>query len=141
MTKLILHIGQPKTGTSALQSVLSANRAQLLSVGVLYPTQARPRSPKHALAGPYLMGRASYSVQRRTGKKGAALDALSTDYWTALRAEIRSTPHETLILSSECFFNRPMHSQPGLRERLSEVCDSVEVVAYLRSPAARFLSK
>jgi hypothetical protein len=121
--------------------VFSANAAERLKVGVLFPTQARPRSPKHALAGPYLMGKASFSVQRRTGRKGAALEALSVDYWTSLCTEIRSTPHETLILSSECFFSRPMHRQPGLRERLSEVCDSVEVVAYLRAPAARFLSK
>jgi hypothetical protein len=37
LEKVYLHIGTPKTGTSAIQSHLSQNRKRLLSQGVLYP--------------------------------------------------------------------------------------------------------
>lgn len=141
MARLILHIGPPKTGTTALQSVFAGNHAALLSAGVLYPVKAEPASHKHALAGAWLTGRASAAVMRTTGLEGAALEDLSRRYWQALCAEIRSTPHETLVLSAECFFHPPDPRQPGLRDRLAEVCDSVEVVAYLRSPARSFLSR
>ena len=36
--KILLHIGQPKTGTSAIQTFLSANRKALRIAGVLYPS-------------------------------------------------------------------------------------------------------
>src|SRR3989344_5912389 len=35
--QFILHIGQSKTGTTALQRFLSANRAGLVRRGILYP--------------------------------------------------------------------------------------------------------
>ena len=35
--KLILHIGQSKTGTSSLQALLSEERETLWDNGVLYP--------------------------------------------------------------------------------------------------------
>ena len=45
MSRVILHIGAGKTGTSYLQSCLSLNEEQLLAYGIYYP-----RSPKHDLA-------------------------------------------------------------------------------------------
>lgn len=39
VTRVVLHIGAPKTGTSFIQSVLSNNRPLLLSRGVLWPGQ------------------------------------------------------------------------------------------------------
>jgi hypothetical protein len=35
--KTILHIGMPKTGTTALQDCLRASRADLAAAGILYP--------------------------------------------------------------------------------------------------------
>ena len=40
MTRVVLHIGAPKTGTSFVQSVLSNNRDLLTERGVLWPGQA-----------------------------------------------------------------------------------------------------
>jgi hypothetical protein len=37
MTRVYLHIGAPKTGTTYLQEVLFRNRARLAEHGVLYP--------------------------------------------------------------------------------------------------------
>lgn len=35
--KVIIHVGGPKTGTTAIQTALAENREELLSLGVLYP--------------------------------------------------------------------------------------------------------
>ena len=137
---LILHIGHPKTGTTALQSVLAANAARLLEVGVLYPTAATPVSHKHELAKPYLTGRENGAIRRRTGLEGEALARLSERYWSSLKAEIRH-PHNIIVLSAEGLWAVPARRWPSFSERLSEICDNVTVVAYLRSPARRFLSQ
>ena len=41
MTRVYLHIGAPKTGTTYLQEVLFTNRARLAEHGVLYPGESR----------------------------------------------------------------------------------------------------
>ena len=45
--KLILHVGLPKTGTSALQAWCAANRQSLLSRGINYPDTGHPHENKH----------------------------------------------------------------------------------------------
>ncbi|MFO7908289.1 MAG: heparinase II/III family protein [Pirellulaceae bacterium] len=45
--ELIIHAGLPKTGSTSLQDVLSANRETLLSRGILYPEDTQPESTKH----------------------------------------------------------------------------------------------
>ncbi len=51
--KIVLHIGQGKTGTSALQSALARNHDLLKSVGVLYPDHP---SAEQARAGHVMSG-------------------------------------------------------------------------------------
>lgn len=143
MAHLILHIGHPKTGTTALQSTLLANADRLLQAGVLYPTDTMEgsHSHKHGLVKPYLTGRENFSLHRKTGLKGEALRQLSERYWALYKAETQRRPHDTLILSCEGLWAVPAPQEPGFRERLAEVCDRVTVVGYLRSPARRFLSQ
>jgi hypothetical protein len=51
-TKVLLHVGTPKTGTSYLQDVLFRNRRRLLGSGILYPAD---RFDAHFLAALDLM--------------------------------------------------------------------------------------
>lgn len=141
MSHLILHIGHPKTGTTALQTVLSANKRQLLAAGVLYPTRTTPKSYNHLPALPYLTARESRALKRRTGLSGEELGALSHRYWRSLEEEVQASPHQTLVLSAESFWGVSRSRAPSFRDRLRSVCDTVKVVAYLRSPARRFLSQ
>ncbi|NNM01420.1 MAG: hypothetical protein HKO62_11760 [Gammaproteobacteria bacterium] len=141
MTTLVLHIGHPKTGSTALQHALSSTADVLMGHSVLYPTQAEPRSEKHALATPYLTGFEYQALRRRTGLEGEALRMLSADYWDSVVSEVRAVNPECLILSNEGFWLVPRNRLRAFREKLDEVCDSVTVCAYLRSPAARFLSQ
>lgn len=42
---LFMHVGMPKTGTSAIQEMCYLNRAQLLSHGILYPLRSPSEAP------------------------------------------------------------------------------------------------
>lgn len=141
MTRLVLHVGHPKTGSTALQHTLSRHADVLLRSSILYPTRAKPRSHKHSLAKPFLVDRDNRALRLTTGLKGNALRRLSRDYWLSLVAEVHEANPENLVLSGECFWRVPEKKQNDFREKLSAVCDTVTVCGYLRSPAARFLSK
>lgn len=140
MTHLVLHIGHPKTGTTALQTVLSANADRLLKVGVLYPRKAQPLLHNHSLSKPALTERDDHVIRRRYGLDGDALRQLSERYWTQLKAEARAHPHNTIVLSWEWFWDTDTARAQGFRQRLSEICDRATVVGYLRDPARLFLS-
>lgn len=139
MADLIFHIGHPKTGTTALQSVLTANAQNLLRHGVLYPIESDPGYHKHILAKPYLTGTENPTLHRRTGHMGEPLLKLSKAYFGRLQKEVASHPHRKLVLSCEGYFCVPKTKE--FRSRLGELCESVKVVAYLRSPGHRVLSQ
>lgn len=50
MDKLIIHIGMAKTGTTAVQSYMYANRLALLEQGINYPLSATYGTGHHPLA-------------------------------------------------------------------------------------------
>ncbi len=84
--RVLLHVGTPKTGTSALQDVLFRNRSRLLEQGVLYPGE---RFDAHFLAALDLM---------RLPWGGLETEALGA--WDALAEQVRA--HDgTSIISHE----------------------------------------
>lgn len=52
--KLIIHIGQPKTATSAIQNHFSANASDLQRHGILYPKSFRQGAAHHPIAAALL---------------------------------------------------------------------------------------
>lgn len=140
MTQLILHIGHPKTGTTALQTVLSTNADRLLEAGILYPTKAKPPFHNHALAKPALTGCDDHVIRGRYGLEGEKLRRLSEGYWDSIKAEAKQHSHDTLILSWEWFWDVDAARSEYFRKRLLEVCDHITAVGYLRDPARFFLS-
>ncbi|MBI6628303.1 hypothetical protein [Pontibaca salina] len=114
--KLILHIGTFKTASGTLQSLLAAQREQLLAKGFLYADTSRPPhsdKPSHS------------SLVWATVSGAAAFDI---EYHTILD-EFRNSGASTLILSEEGFSNlREGHALMG---RYKDDFD-VEVVCYLR---------
>ena len=146
MPRLLLHIGHPKTGTTALQSVLSANAKNLLNeASVLYPTQTEPKEFKHSFAIPWLFQADNDSIRRRSRLSGDQLKEMSRRYWKSLTTELQQTKHDISILSAEGFWSivrRASTEQKAfVRNTLYEIADDVSVVAYLKSPTSYFLSK
>lgn len=84
--RVLLHVGTPKTGTSALQHALFAHRGDLAERGVLYPAD---RFDAHFLAALDLM-------QLPWG----GLEEEATGAWDRLAAQVRDWPG-TAIVSHE----------------------------------------
>lgn len=125
-TKLILHIGMHKTGSSAIQRFLSMNRWALGRLGIVYPPSVGPggaRQPKHNA----IFAAISHEGDRKTPhpKLGpsAELIAATADF-------IERAAPRVAILSAEGFSGeRPIFANAlrPLRERFD-----VRVVVFLR---------
>ena len=86
----LLHIGIPKTGTTALQRAAADNRAALLTHGVCYPG----RTVNHREAVCALMG-------RRLGWAGAGDLVPTMKHWNEVLAELQAHPDCRGFLSHE----------------------------------------
>jgi hypothetical protein len=85
--KVILHIGLPKTGSTALQQALYLAREELLRQGVLYPAQVhREEDPKHNFVLDLLRNGRAYDLGSERGYRAASRivisnEALSNDFY------------------------------------------------------------
>lgn len=98
MGELILHIGAPKTGTTALQGFLFRNRARLAGYGVHYPAftdQPGLRTKRNGIfLQRYCLNKASSLVSRSVSDKGENLERLSQSL----------SGHERTLITNEEFF-------------------------------------
>jgi hypothetical protein len=115
----LLHIGLPKTGTTALQNAAAERRPELLRQGVRYPG----RSPNHRVAVSGLMG-------RRWGWSGPESSTPSIKPWRQLLAEIEADPGRRCWIGHEFV----SESDDATAARFgAELGPSLQVVITLRS--------
>jgi len=112
---IILHIGAPKTGSSALQKFLLQNRKLLSKYGLFYP--------EHELDKNGISGGHSKLAISLIGKKKEEANSLFRNWYQKSRKD-----NKTLLLSSESFFNISGYLQQFLANK------KVLVIAYYRSP-------
>ncbi len=139
-SEIILHIGQPKTGTTSLQSRLAGQRDVLLAGGVFYPKLAM-NDINHRCLAPAIFKADKYSADIRLGLGGSPEKIIegSSAQWDKLR---ENAPSDVLILSGENFF-RPLTGDSGetLKTALSmKGYERRRILAYIRHPADRYLS-
>lgn len=118
--RLILHGGTPKTGTSALQWCLDANREALAQRGFWYPPPSNRREPKHQ----ELVGALMAADQARfSGCIGSALEGMP------------SSTH-TVILSTEGIFNHWWDYSLAAKRMLRGLADQFdfELCVWFRDP-------
>lgn len=119
--RLILHAGTPKTGTTALQLRLEADRDKLMEQGFFYPPTGGGPSPRH-----------QWMIQGLLGDGRPFLEQLRSSL-----ATVREDVH-TVILSSEGVYNHWWDfSAPG-RGALKQLGEEfhVELWIWFREPAA-----
>ena len=116
---LYLHIGRPKTGSTALQHFLMKNRKALLEQDILYPITGNYQLSSHLFAY-------AYSEQMRKDARLPDIDAPAL--WGKLGVEFAAAGVSSVILSSENFwFSDPSELKADIGEDFS-----VKVIAYIR---------
>ncbi|HEX8388158.1 MAG TPA: hypothetical protein VF636_03990 [Sphingomonas sp.] len=124
MPDLFIHIGGPKTGTSAIQRHLTRYRGALRKAGTLYPEGGVLKSAHHRLGAAVFAERAG----RLGGEsRGAVLD----EAIGAIRAEMTEHDPKRVIISTEYLWGElPKTDVRSLLDPFAHC--ALHVVAYLR---------
>jgi hypothetical protein len=136
MKTIYLHIGNFKTGTSALQKFCSDHREKLLAAGLDYPLSARPAGNRtnHSLL--------PLSLYQGHGKRTPEWYVDSTsfgDVARSLRSEIDASPCQRILISSEEFFRLTIFDPKSVNAMSRKMSDlfsdyNVKVIMYARPP-------
>ena len=141
--RILLHVGMPKAGSTALQLALAGGRDRLARQGILYPKAPLfPDSQNFLIAG---VEERRHALPRmiRTAYTGRMeeIEPAFARWMAEIRASVASTRPETMILSSEWLFGlRGRRKFDGLAAILRDYGEVLDVVAYVRRPADQYLS-
>jgi len=140
--RIILHMGQGKTGTTALQHMLAAARGALAERGVLYPEMAPGAVAHHLLIalceGPdRLPPHVALPFGGAEATRRAALEGLAR-----IGAEAARTKPDLIVLSSETLvFGTTAEGKVRLARLLASLTGDIRPVLYLREPAGLYLAR
>lgn len=140
--RLYLHVGYPKTGSSAIQKFLYLNRGKLLESNILYPETGVDKLAHNQL--PWVVkddsrvdDNISYAHHQIpwvfTHDPRAGENISEADIIEGIKREIRQNANvDTVLISSEGFI---FSMSPELVQSIfSELFDEIIIIAYLRSP-------
>ena len=131
-----LHIGAPKTGTSALQSALVRNRPWLQQRGFAYPASD---SDAQAEAGRITSGNGFALAKYMNPKSDVMPNANIAAIWAHTRREIDAAPGNVLYSSEFFFFMDPERLQL-FAEDLRSMGVGLKIILWLRNITEHALS-
>lgn len=117
---LYIHVGTPKTGTSAIQATMLANRRHLLAHGILYARTGCGSAGIHSELAQSLVPESEKLPGFYRGAPGRL--------WSKLAREAHSSPASTILISDERFGRMP----PTRVKEYVPRDMPVQVVVYLR---------
>ncbi len=133
--QIIVHVGQPKTGSTQVQNTLFDNSSQLAKLGILYPSDG-------------LKSKAHYGIAGLIHQPPETMHALSKfrvpgDDEVTLKILKDSPPMDTLVLSAENLLDAAQRNPDKFSEfdqYLSTMSSKVLYVAYVRDPISLYPS-
>lgn len=138
--ELVLHIGMPKTGTTAIQMSFHRARPLLRRQGVFYPDIGVLHHAHHALM-PLFLDRADWWGLVVKGLAGRDPHRWAEAAWDDLVARARASGARQVVLSTEALF---VELDPARRDafaaRLRAAFPTVRVAAYVRAPEVYYRS-
>lgn len=139
------HIGTEKTGTTSIQACLAANRAKLLTRGILFPAIFGPKA-NHFMLAVYGQNDDKVDDLRRTigVTTPAAIRQQRLNLEEGFSAEVgKASGARTLLLSNEHCHSRLITREEIQRvhDLLSPYCERFQVIVYLRPQHELALSR
>ncbi|MCC4254784.1 hypothetical protein LL251_20430 [Sphingobium naphthae] len=133
MSKLILHVGAPKTGTSALQSAFARNAGALRSAGFIYPEMSNSDIARrgHVTSG---NGVGLAKFLNSSIAYNGPVEPIEERLDEAVGKEMN------LLYSSEVMGNFRPASMRALRELAAERGMGIHAVMYVRAPVDHAVS-
>ncbi|MFD2672023.1 hypothetical protein [Marinicrinis sediminis] len=140
MTRLILHIGMHKTGTTSIQQVLGNSRNKLLKNDVYYP-EIKPYNHSTSFPPIFLDDPSKYEIFRQRGiyDKQRAIEEQNKlkELWIK---EIQNCTCHNFIVSGEELTLIDESSVRNLKKFTDEHFDDVLIIMYARNPNSFFPS-
>jgi hypothetical protein len=140
--KILLHMGQGKTGTSALQQALHHAAPSLRGKGILYPDFGG-KSVAHHLLVPLCESPdrlPPWSLSDLGGVEAAVEKAW--DAWNATCDAVLADPPELLLLSSELLIHQTgPKAKLRLAGVLAELSTDITPILYVRDPVAHYRAR
>lgn len=138
-TRIVIHAGLPKTGTTAIQGLLRAGRRTLADRGILYPDV--DGTPNHNLLAVPFREHLARMYRHDHAARPDVLASEARRAWEAVGEEFADQGHEMLVLSAEHFAAATrVGDLRALLDRLFPAPRRVEIVFYLRRPSRRHAS-
>lgn len=137
--RIILHIGMPKAGSTALQAAFVAARGPLRKRGILYPKGAFNHN--FMVAGVAPADRIGRLFVQQYGGDAEAVTSDFSDFWGGIVGAIGRHKPSVVVLSAESLFNSIGRAGPeALRALLEPLGAQTEAVCYVRRPSDYYLS-
>lgn len=141
--RIILHAGLHKTGTTSVQENCARHAELLLQHGIVYPSfrfrERRLNNHSDPLAGVFSSRPMAYGMVRRQGVEDDPSVAI-TAFREQLEAILAEPRGETLVLSAEMVADFNPDDLDTLKKCLLQATDSLQVIAYVRSPQSSLAS-
>lgn len=140
--ELLIHLGHGKTGTTTLQRTLAQSTATLMQSDIFFP-DLHPQSGNGFILGYHLLEDQPYDAGRTRARKVSHTQTqkLSKSKWAQILKTIEEKQPNTLLFSSEMYFNRIRQDTIQRFDQLTnDVAKTKTAIAYLRAPHAYFLS-
>lgn len=129
MAKFIVHIGDGKCGSSAMQAAMFDARAQMMNHGLLYTSH-------HRTSGNFCLGTL---LGKATRGLATAQQKFAQDTVRKLQDDIESCDY--VIISSEDFLTFDPEEVVEILQMITLDIESIDAIAYIRDPLGQYLSR
>ena len=139
MKRVILHIGLPKTGSTAIQNIFHRHRKELMETErLLYPGLSPNLTTPLCML--FLDDPMEHNMVKLAGWSTNEVEERRRHYRRALDEEISSASWETLLLSAEGLINLNERAMRRLSEWCSQYAGEVKILVCVRHPVAHLAS-
>ena len=140
LSKIILHVGAEKTGTTTIQNFMALNRAAFLKNKIFYPST--PGNSNHTKLAIYTLNKNKGLGERLKIHNENMYAEFRSKFESDLRNEIHESNSDIVFLSAEWLHPRVSHENEfsRLRKLLYSLADDVRILLYIRRQDQAYVS-